>query len=238
MNLVRKSPTLFGLFLFLASLHVSAETFYEKHLRPTFIRASDTTSFQILLAGGGSTVFAHQQDSAMRDGWSQEKSMSKETSGYGYHYGQNALGAVIALTQYYFDPENGASHIRAIAFTAGVTQSLKFATQRERPNGSNFHSFPSGHTSDVFATATSLTYAYGWKAGAVAYPFATFVALSRVADDAHWLSDTVAGAFIGVWMGRATFQDKSGLENSARSQWQWIPVVQHRFLGLNWVGTY
>ena len=47
--------------------------------------------------------------------------------------------------------------------TVGATYILKYAVREERPDHSNRHSFPSGHTSTTFATATFLQRRYGWK---------------------------------------------------------------------------
>jgi membrane-associated phospholipid phosphatase len=95
---------------------------------------------------------------------------------------------------------------------------MKYSFGRQRPGNSDSHqSFPSGHTSVSFATATSLTYAYGWKAAVIAYPVAVLVGLSRLSDDAHWASDVVGGAFVGFIMARASsydWDDSSGATHS------------------------
>lgn len=95
----------------------------------------------------------------------------------------------------------GADLIRAQMLTTLFTQAIKFSTQRTRPDGLKY-SFPSGHTSSSFATATVLQRHYGWKAGIPAYALATYVAASRVQDRHHYLSDVVFGAALGVAAGR------------------------------------
>ena len=79
-----------------------------------------------------------------------------------------------------------------------------------------------------FATATSLTYAYGWKAAVIAYPIAAFVGLSRLSDDAHWGSDVVAGTFVGVFMARACFYelDEKGKVTASQSQLDYFPIFE------------
>ncbi|RMG14675.1 MAG: phosphatase PAP2 family protein [Deltaproteobacteria bacterium] len=84
------------------------------------------------------------------------------------------------------------------AVTSGLTDLLKVATWRERPDGGNHLSFPSGHTSSAFAWATFVWRRYGWQWGLPAYVFAAFVGFSRIHDDRHWLSDVLAGALLGV----------------------------------------
>src|SRR5688572_18402013 len=49
----------------------------------------------------------------------------------------------------------GADLVRAQLLAQGTTQAIKFAVGRTRPDGTS-HSFPSGHTSTMFATATVL----------------------------------------------------------------------------------
>jgi membrane-associated phospholipid phosphatase len=57
--------------------------------------------------------------------------------------------------------------------------------------------FPSGHTAWAFATAASLAILWPrWRRWF--YGCATVVAAERVAENAHWLSDTVAAAALGV----------------------------------------
>lgn len=84
---------------------------------------------------------------------------------------------------------------------ASVVNSLKQATHVMRPDGSNEHSFPSGHTATAFMTATMLTKEYGHKSpwvGIGAYATATATGMMRMANNKHWLSDVLTGAGIGV----------------------------------------
>jgi membrane-associated phospholipid phosphatase len=66
-----------------------------------------------------------------------------------------------------------------------------------------FHSknlcFPSGHAALAFATAAAVAMLWPrakWRW--VAYVIATIAASERVLENAHWLSDAVAGAALGV----------------------------------------
>jgi membrane-associated phospholipid phosphatase len=91
--------------------------------------------------------------------------------------------------------------------TEGYTVLLKAAVNRTRPSGpsSRFSSsFPSGHTSTTFALASVLGRHAGWKAGLPAYAFASFVGASRVRFNRHYLSDVVAGAALGIIVGRTS----------------------------------
>lgn len=82
--------------------------------------------------------------------------------------------------------------------TAGATLILKYAIKEERPDHSNRHSFPSGHTSAAFSTATFLQRRYGWKFGVPAYAVATYIGWGRVFSKKHHWWDVVAGAAIGA----------------------------------------
>ena len=60
-------------------------------------------------------------------------------------------------------------------------------------------SFPSGHAALAFATAAAVAMLWPtarWRWGG--YALAAIVAAERVAENAHWLSDTVAAAALGV----------------------------------------
>jgi membrane-associated phospholipid phosphatase len=92
--------------------------------------------------------------------------------------------------------------LASVAATTVTVALLKVATNRERPDGSNRNSFPSGHSGTSFAAATVLDRTYGLKVGLPAYAFAGFVGASRVVGNRHFFSDVVAGAVIGRFFGR------------------------------------
>jgi PAP2 superfamily len=94
---------------------------------------------------------------------------------------------------------------------------IKFATQRERPNGSDRLSFPSGHASITFATATVIERHLGWRKAVLGYAIATYVAASRLHDNDHWLSDVVFGAAVGTIAGRTVV-------HHAADYWALTPV--------------
>ena len=92
----------------------------------------------------------------------------------------------------------GADLVRAQMVTQLWVQALKFTVQRERPDGSNDVSFPSGHAAGAVAVAGVVGRHYGWKVGIPAYVGATYVAAARVHDNKHYLSDVVFGAAMGL----------------------------------------
>lgn len=80
----------------------------------------------------------------------------------------------------------------------GVTYILKYAVSERRPDGSDFHSFPSAHSSITFAAAGYLQRRYGWKFGGPAYAVAAYTAWGRTYAKKHHWWDVVSGAAIGV----------------------------------------
>jgi membrane-associated phospholipid phosphatase len=124
--------------------------------------------------------------------------------------------------------EMGFHTIASIAVTQQVTHVLKGAFGRSRPYMSSdslphdwafgkgfgttdYRSFPSGHSSMAFATATALSHeiSRNWpKAGRIATPLlyagATGGAIARIYHDKHWASDVTVGALVGILGARAT----------------------------------
>jgi len=91
----------------------------------------------------------------------------------------------------------GLSNILA----GGIVQGTKNITGRVRPDNSNSHSFPSGHTQTAFVAAEFLHQEYKDKSILISiggYSVATFVGVARVYNNRHWVSDVVAGAGIGI----------------------------------------
>ena len=70
----------------------------------------------------------------------------------------------------------GMDLIQSLAVAEGLTQTLKYTTRRERPDGSGKTSFPSGHAADTFAFATALERHLGWRGAVPAYVVASYVA--------------------------------------------------------------
>lgn len=84
------------------------------------------------------------------------------------------------------------------ATTLGATYLLKYTVKKQRPDFSDFHSFPSGHTSVTFANAAFVQRRYGWKLGIPAYALATYVGWARTFAKKHDWWDVLAGAAIGA----------------------------------------
>lgn len=100
--------------------------------------------------------------------------------------------------------------IASASIVNGVfTTALKLSVARERPfvtypneitkySKAGSHSFPSGHTSMAFSTATSISILYPkWYIIIPAYSWACSVGYSRMYLGVHYPSDVLAGAFLG-----------------------------------------
>jgi PAP2 superfamily len=78
---------------------------------------------------------------------------------------------------------------------------LKEFTNVQRPDSSNYHSFPSGHTAQAFVAATFLHKEYGHKSiwySIGGYTMASAIGILRVLNNRHWISDVLVGAGIGI----------------------------------------
>ena len=80
------------------------------------------------------------------------------------------------------------------------TNLLKSVSSELRPDGSDYRSFPSGHTAQAFTTATFLSEEYKdrlpWMPYA-AYTIAGTTGLLRIANHKHYLGDVLFGAGLG-----------------------------------------
>jgi membrane-associated phospholipid phosphatase len=111
----------------------------------------------------------------------------------------------------------GMDLIQAQLLTEMLVEPLKFATRRERPDGSNRQSFPSGHAAVTFATATVIERHLGWRKSVLGYVIASYVAASRLHDNRHYLSDVIFGAGVGSIAGRTVV-------HHASDYWAFTPV--------------
>jgi membrane-associated phospholipid phosphatase len=124
--------------------------------------------------------------------------------GYGllnvsYVLGHWIYGATYDRTEHL---KNAELMARASIYATLVTNLMKLGIYEKRPGyPDDHHSFPSGHSAASFAFASVVTANHGWIWGGLAHLGATFIAVSRINDDFHYLHDVTAGITIGISYG-------------------------------------
>ena len=116
-------------------------------------------------------------------------------------YGFSLLGADAKHNYVDRTLEVGVAGVALVGMVGGA----KYLIHKERPNGEDFNSFPSGHSAKAFMGAELVRIEYGeehpWLAVG-AYTLATATGALRVYNDHHWLSDVIAGAGVGILSAR------------------------------------
>lgn len=102
--------------------------------------------------------------------------------------------------------ETGQMLSEGLLLTYGTVGILKLATGRERPDGSNARSFPSGHAAGTACVAAIVWDRWGPEAGIPVAALAGFTALSRITLGKHYPSDVIAGAALGLSIGLAVVE--------------------------------
>lgn len=85
--------------------------------------------------------------------------------------------------------------------TGAIVFGLKYATHIQRPDSSNYHSFPSGHTAHAFVGAQALYHEFKNTNPVIAYSgfaFAFATGGLRIVNNKHWLPDVLVGAGIAL----------------------------------------
>lgn len=135
-----------------------------------------------------------------------------------------ALGGLYVLGDSY-DKKSARLALQALVESQLVTEGVKRLTGRMRPNsgedagnfagpghaGGAYMSFPSGHTSAVFALATVMAKRYP-KHKWLYYAVATATGLARIRKSAHFPSDVLVGAGVGVLTGNASVEGRPLLQ--------------------------
>ena len=177
-----------------------------------------------------------------------ENSASQASDYLSYGLGAETLATALA-TPSGKDPKDWASNkakgvgveLGAELATAGVTSLLKETTNRTRPNGGK-NSFPSGHSSDAFSSATLANR----NLNSIKMPeetriplqvgnivLATGVAWARVEAGAHYPSDVLAGAALGHFLSAFTYDAFMGLPEHRRWGLYVSPTKGGAMIGLS-----
>jgi membrane-associated phospholipid phosphatase len=136
--------------------------------------------------------------------------------GYGYLRGDKQV------------TNNGFELLISIGISQLISELLKISINRERPadrypleifaySPTHGGSFPSGHTSAAFATATTMALEYKkWFIVVPAFLWAGSVAYSRMYLGVHYPTDVIGGIIIGIgsgylshWLTSKLFKDKN-----------------------------
>lgn len=119
--------------------------------------------------------------------------------------------------------------VMSMALTQGMSKGTKAVVKEWRPDGSDHHSFPSGHTVMAFMSAEYLRREYRdvspWI-GVAGYAVAVGTGVMRMYNDKHWLNDVIAGAGVGIlgtqmaywlypWVQKHLVFGKKGSKNSS-----------------------
>jgi membrane-associated phospholipid phosphatase len=193
---------------------------FPRNLGRGFVSVFSTDSLKPFLIGATAAGVSSSFDTRMKTGF------GGQAQGFG-KLGGRAGGAsvMVPLTAGLFLAGRATHDSRFRAATYDVAQAaivsltytsaIKSAAQRNRPDGSNNLSFPSGHASGAFAMASVFDAHYGPKVGIPAYAAAAAIGLSRIESNKHHLSDVLAGATLGYLVGRSVSKS-NGLPDRGR----------------------
>lgn len=233
----QQSAVRFFLWLLLfceVSTSATLQSFGDEQFYPVVERASGIKSSQILLSGLALTALSYERQYEVP-----KASQNDFRTGESLSNGVFSLGLI--ATQFVFDSDsfNVQSHLRGLVYDVTFMYFTKALLAGQWPGANyDYQAFPSVHASIAFMSATSLTYAYGWPAALLAYPAAAFAASTRLGYDCHRLSDVIAGATIGVWLGRASYYENADAAKDLRLQknpklthYEVIPIIGHNQFG-------
>jgi membrane-associated phospholipid phosphatase len=175
-------------------------------------------------AVGGIALIDHDLRESVDGGSSgTSRSIAKAVGPFGAEYSFGVLGGFFLAGKVFDDQKSlnvAEDGLTASLIAAGaITPLMKAAFGRRRPSqtrgiaefGQGGASFPSGHTTQAFAVASVVASHYDsiWvKVGA--YGLAGLVGWSRMEEKAHYASDVVAGALIGIVVGNAVVRLHEG----------------------------
>jgi hypothetical protein len=171
------------------------------------------STWVILGIGAAASAIAYPFDDELNDKLEDADTLRKVLKpgkylGYGFVQTGVAVGTYL-VGRYAMKSENGrtnkVSHLgfdllRANILVQALTYGIKYSVQRDRPTG-ECCSFPSGHASVTFATASVLERHFGYRAAWPTFVIAGYVAASRLADNVHFLSDVLFGSALGIASG-------------------------------------
>lgn len=187
---------------------------------PLVAQSSDHSTlkwYHVTGAMGGVVALSFLDDNVQRGSQASRTPTGDAAAKIFRHMGQPevylpvALGTIAAgLLSGDDDVTRAGGRIAGSLAGAGLGHSaLKLVVGRNRPTFttdqyqfkpfSSRASWPSGHTSQAFALASSVSDELDSPAAALGlYTLASLTGWSRINDNRHWLSDVVSGAIIGI----------------------------------------
>jgi hypothetical protein len=196
----------------------------------------------LALIGFGLTGLSFALDHRVQNYFQEKKPMEhpanigdKIGQGY-YHFGIGmALLGVGELSENKKLADTGIVALEALLVNGIATEGLKYAVSRDRPNGENDMSFPSGHASSTATLAASVSEMYDWdlRIAVPLYMVTAFVGASRIQANEHHLSDVMAGITLGTIVG-TSFAKYHKEKNSAETSGNLavIPILDGNYRGL------
>ena len=181
---------------------------------PLHWNRSDWAWFGGALVAVGAT---HHYDTQVRTHFLKTLTSAPTTSSKDVQDAIPAAAVFVATWGYanLIDDRNGRAEAWAMLEAAGLASvsgyALKYAVGREGPDRTSDpnqwrkgggNSFPSVHSSAAFAVGTVLAESgsddYRWMRRVLGYGLGAATGYERLKHNAHWLSDTVAGAALGI----------------------------------------
>lgn len=140
-----------------------------------------------------------------------------------------------SITDNYRTKKTALLAAESFVISTVYTRILKVTIRRRRPLSNSRKSFPSGHTSSIFAVATVLAHEYKetpWMP-TVLYTASALTSLSRINDMKHWSSDVFFGFIIGFYTGRTVYKQHN---NGNEGNLSFLPLFLPDGFGLriNW----
>jgi membrane-associated phospholipid phosphatase len=199
-----------------------------------------------LLFGSALTVIgvAHHYDSEVRTHFTQNSPIALSTANA--HTIQDALPAAALFVGTWgfanlLDDNDGrheaGAMLEATVLSIGTAYVLNYASGRKGPDqtadanrwwSGGSSSFPSEHTTAAFAIGTVLAESgnsrYRWPRRVLGYGVAGFTAYERLKHNAHWLSDTAAGAALGAASARFAMDREPGHRNPSTAMVALTPL--------------
>jgi membrane-associated phospholipid phosphatase len=208
-----------------------------------------------LLFGGAIAAIgvAHGEDSRVREHFAKDSATALSTANSDTV--QDALPAAVLFIGTWgyanlSDDSDGrreaGAMLEATVLGIGTSYVLNYAAGRRGPDQtadpdrwwSGGTSFPSQHTTAAFAIGTVLAESgnshYRWVRRALGYGVAGFTAYERLRHNAHWLSDTAAGAALGAASARFAMNREPGHSDPSAFTVALTPLAHGLMLRYAW----